>query len=256
MNEITFSVVIPSCDRPYYLNEAIVSVLQQNYAAKEIIVIDNGREPVKENDLPPSSAVRLVRSLPRFGVSQARNLGAVLAGGNYIAFLDDDDTWDRNYLASVKQTIEATGAEIVLGRLRSLADGKPIVGKQADFKNRADLVKMILLRNPGAVGSNTTVAKTAFTATAGYDPFITTGQDKALVLDLLLLDRRVARAKDAWVDFRDDGLGPRQTDLRKRVQGKCRFLLNYWSVMGWYARVFNMAQLGRLWLRCLLGVRR
>lgn len=251
MTEARFSVVIPTCDRPEYLREAIASVIAQTQPAHEILVIDNSREAVELTQLPESDKLRVIRALPRFGVSQARNLGAILARGDFIAFLDDDDRWDEGYLQAVRGTVEESGAEVVLGRLRDGNTGKPLSGKQAAFNDRDDLIREILLRNPGTVGSNTTVAHWRFAASAGYDPWLTTGQDKALVLDLLLQQAEPARASAAWVDFRADGEGPRQTELRKQIEGKKRFLRKYWDMMSGYERLFTLAQLCRLRLRGL-----
>lgn len=253
MPEPMFSVVIPTCDRPEYLRQAVDSVLAQIEPAHEILVIDNGREAVDPARLPVSDKLRVIRALPRFGVSQARNLGGILSGGDYIAFLDDDDRWDKAYLQAVRCTVEESAAKVVLGRLRDGNTGTPLNGKQAAFNDREDLIHQIFVRNPGAVGSNTIVAYEAFAASAGYDPWLTTGQDKALVLDLLLKGAQPACASEAWVEFRADGEGPRQTELRKHIEGKKRFLRKYWGLMSWYERLFNLGQLGRLRLRRRFG---
>lgn len=254
MSKITISVVIPTCDRPDYLLEAVESVLGQTCQASEIIIVDNGRQPVDKSILP-SGSVQLVRALPRFGVAQARNVGVINASSDYVSFLDDDDAWEPHYLDSVLKTIDSTRADIVLGRLRSMGDGSPMKNKQAEFVDRDDLIRQILSRNPGSGGSNTTVAKTAFARTSGYDPWLTTNQDKALVLDMLLMECSVARADAAWVNVREHFVGERQTELGKRIEGKFRFTRKYWRHMDARARLFNLAQLGRLWLYKQVGTR-
>ncbi|PRB75441.1 glycosyltransferase family 2 protein [Pseudomonas sp. MYb185] len=245
----TFSVVIPTCDRPEYLREAVSSVLAQTLPAHEIIIVDNGREAVDSAQLPVSEKLQVIRALPRFGVAQARNLGAILSTGDYIAFLDDDDGWDAGYLQSVLLTVEESGAEIVLGRLRDGKTGTPISGKQASFNGRDDLIRQILRRNPGAVGSNTIVKRACFAETAGFDPLITTNEDKALIFDLLSKGAQAVRAQDAWVQFRNDGEGPRLTDLHKRIEGRDRFFRKYRHQMSTGDRLFNMIQLVRLRLQ-------
>ena len=245
----TFSVVIPTCDRPIYLKDCIKSVLAQTLPAFEILIIDNGRKPIDPELLPSENNVQLIRALPRFGVSQARNLGVILSAGDYIAFLDDDDRWDSNYLSEIYRTIKKTGAQIILGRLRDLETGLPIEGKQANFKDREELVRQILLRNPGTGGSNTVVDRITILGGPGYDPWITTGQDKAFVLDLLLSGFMPARADEGWVDFRKNSEGSRQTELTKHTQGKWRFLRKYWTNMDWSARLFNLKQIGQLYIR-------
>ncbi len=252
---LPISVVIPACDRPEYLQVAVDSVLTQSSQPEEIIIVDNGRQPADRSMLPEDERIKLIRAMPRFGVSQARNFGVMLSDSKYLAFLDDDDSWDSHYLESVWQTIGTTDADIVLGRLRSMEDGQPMKNKQAEFANRDELVYEILRRNPGVVGSNTTVSKAAFFITAGYDPWLTVGQDKALVLEMLLSGCSVARADNAWVNFREHFISERQTEIRKRAEGAFRFIRKYWRLMNAQTRLFTLAQLAKLVLKKLFGKR-
>lgn len=251
MKTFNVSVVIPTCDRFEYLCESINSVLNQTVQAEEIIVIDNGYSAVDPNQLPTSEKVKVIRALPRFGVSQARNLGAILSKGEYISFLDDDDCWDTGYLEAVQNTFLSRQTDIVLGRLKNMSTLEPIAEKQAEFKNENELIKKILRRNPGAVGSNTSVKREMIANTHGYDPHITTNEDKALVLDLLLKGAKAARAEAGWILFRDDGIGPRQTDLYKRIEGKARFVKKYRKNMSLLDYCFNLIQLIRLRLHLI-----
>lgn len=253
MSKYTISVIIPTSDRPQYLRQAIDSVLSQTPAPFEIIVLDNGQEPVDPAMLPTSSIVHVIRALPRFGVAQARNLGVILSQGDYVAFLDDDDAWSQDYLSSVLQAIDYSDADLLLGQLRNMETGEPLPGKQGEFTDRADLVRQILVRNPGAVGSNTVIKREVFISSKGYDPWLVTGEDKSVVLDLLISGALPQPAPGAWVDFRNDGVGPRQNEHSNLLKGRWRFLNKYWQHMTPYHRFLNVAQIIRLyaisWLR-------
>lgn len=253
MPRLSISVVIPTFDRPDYLIETVRSVLIQTSPAQEILIIDNGSVPIDPTKLPDSELTQIFRALPRFGVSQARNLGAILARYDMICFLDDDDSWDHRYLESVRKTWAESGAEVILGRLRDLKTMLPLQGKQADFKGENDLISQILRRNPGAGGSNTCVMRNRFLSSPGYDPSITTNQDKALVLDLLLAGASAKRAENGWVNVRNDGEGPRQTELHKRAKGKWRFLTKYWKIMSWHQRALNILVWLMIFFRRVLG---
>lgn len=256
MVNVSFSVIIPTCDRPEYLKQAVESVTSQSYQPLEIIVVDNGKDPASFDALPYKARIKLVRGLPKFGVSQARNLGAILSEGSYLAFLDDDDAWDVDYLFHASEVIKQTRPDVLLGRLRNMHDKKPIKGKQAEFHSNQDLFEKILVKNPGAVGSNSIFSSGAFNNSKGYDPYLTTGQDKALVLDLLLSGANAQQSFGSWVDFRDDGVGERQTDLKKRLKGKLRFLAKYSSVMRWKHRIYNALQVVRMLLWLVMGRKR
>ncbi len=88
------SVVIPSHDRAALLSRALESVRSQSRPAGEVIVVDDGSTDGTAGILPRRfPEVRLMRQ-ERRGVSAARNRGIGAASGDWIAFLDSDDSWE------------------------------------------------------------------------------------------------------------------------------------------------------------------
>lgn len=94
------SVIIPTFNRRDLVREAIDSVLAQRGADFELIVIDDGSTDDTETALAPLSHRLRYRWQANRGVSAARNLGAQLARGQWLAFLDSDDLWLPNKLAT------------------------------------------------------------------------------------------------------------------------------------------------------------
>lgn len=87
------SVIIPTYDRWPMLREAALSVLAQSFREFELIVVDDGSTDGSAEKLAKiASNIRIV-SQARRGVAAARNRGAELARGRYLAFLDSDDLW-------------------------------------------------------------------------------------------------------------------------------------------------------------------
>lgn len=87
------SVVIPTRDRAEYIEESIESVLRQTFSDYEIIVVDDGSTDGTRQLLAryiENKTIRYERQ-DALGVSVARNRGARLARGAFIAFLDSDD---------------------------------------------------------------------------------------------------------------------------------------------------------------------
>jgi len=103
----TISVVIPNYNNALTLARAIESVLAQTYPASEIIVIDDGSTDASaEVAARFGERIRYIRQ-PNGGVSAARNNGARLAGGEWIAFLDADDIYLPERLAAHARWIES-----------------------------------------------------------------------------------------------------------------------------------------------------
>jgi len=95
------SVVIPTYNRCAYVQEAIDSVLAQTYTDYEIIVIDDGSTDGTGEALRRryGDRIRYVWQENQ-GQAAARNHGIALACGDYVAFLDSDDTWLPDKLTS------------------------------------------------------------------------------------------------------------------------------------------------------------
>lgn len=87
------TVIIPTYNRSLLVREAVGSVLAQENAAPEVIVVDDGSSDDTAAALTPyGSAIRII-SQPRAGVSAARNAGIRASSGEWLAFLDSDDLW-------------------------------------------------------------------------------------------------------------------------------------------------------------------
>jgi glycosyltransferase involved in cell wall biosynthesis len=88
------SVIIPTYNRAGLLKEAVASALSQTYPVHEIVIVDDGStdDTAQVVDaMPPPVRYFHQRNS---GLSAARNRGANVATGEYIAFLDSDDLWE------------------------------------------------------------------------------------------------------------------------------------------------------------------
>jgi len=107
MKRQKISVVIPLYNKGYYVLNAIQSALSQDSAVLEVVVVDDGSTdsgPERVEGLN-DSRVRLIRK-KNGGVSSARNRGIQEAQGEYISFLDADDTYLEGFVAEILQLIE------------------------------------------------------------------------------------------------------------------------------------------------------
>jgi glycosyltransferase involved in cell wall biosynthesis len=101
------SVVIPTYNRAAKVQNAIQSVLNQTFSDLEVIVVDDGSSDETGRILGETYGDRIRYCFQRNqGASVARNRGIEEARGEWIAFLDSDDIWEKDKLECQLKTLE------------------------------------------------------------------------------------------------------------------------------------------------------
>ncbi len=101
MNLSQVSIVMPNYNGSRYISEAINSVLKQTYTNWELIIVDDCSTDESLSIIKPflvDTRIRLVTQSINQKIAKTRNKAIELAQGEYIAFLDSDDTWMPNKL--------------------------------------------------------------------------------------------------------------------------------------------------------------
>ncbi|MGW0781066.1 bifunctional glycosyltransferase/CDP-glycerol:glycerophosphate glycerophosphotransferase [Streptomyces sp. NPDC002913] len=113
-----FSVIVPAYRVQAYLHACLDSVLNQSYKDYEIIVVDDCSPdacgPIADEYAVRDPRVRVVHLPANSGLGPARNAGVAGATGDYLLFLDGDDTFAPEALQAVADRLEATGGPDVL----------------------------------------------------------------------------------------------------------------------------------------------
>ncbi len=120
------SAIVTTRDRPDWADEAVASIIGQTHPPDEIIVADDG-DGQTAAALAEKFGVRTVHTDGR-GPALARNAAVEIAGGQWLAFCDDDDTWHPHRLQTQLAAL-AEGTVLVYGDATRTDGGR-------EFKNR------------------------------------------------------------------------------------------------------------------------
>lgn len=158
-----YSIIIPIYNLGNYIDDAINSVLQQDYDNWELILVDDGsfdnsREKC-EKYVSINSHIRYYYQDNK-GVSSARNKGINLSKGDYITFIDGDDYWSKtdvlsriNHLLN-KQNDLLCSVTTKYNILRqnseeyevAISDGTRLLDDEIDIKNSSEVIKYLVNR--------------------------------------------------------------------------------------------------------------
>jgi teichuronic acid biosynthesis glycosyltransferase TuaG len=189
------SVIMPAYNSEKYIEESIVSVLNQSYKNLELLVTDDcssdGTQRLVEELAKRDRRIRYFRLTENSGAAVARNNSLKHAKGRYIAFLDADDVWLENklelqltFMKANDSAFSFTGYSIYYGNGRF--EDKVIDSKTLDKIARNDLLKKTC-----TVGCSTVILDKAKLPKIEMAN-IRTGQDYALWLRLLRESGQVA----------------------------------------------------------------
>ena len=109
------SIIVPVYKVEQYLNECIDSILAQTFTDFELILVDDGSPDncpaLCDAAAAKDSRIRVIHK-PNGGVSTARNAGLDAVRGNWISFIDPDDSIDKTYLEKMHRAAVQSGAEV------------------------------------------------------------------------------------------------------------------------------------------------
>lgn len=116
VNKPLVSVIMPVYNTGKYLEESVLSVVDQTYDNLEILLVDDG-----SSDNSPQICDKLSEKYGNVkvihkkngGLSDARNCGLNVVCGKYVLFLDSDDTIDCDAISSMVEIAESEGSDVV-----------------------------------------------------------------------------------------------------------------------------------------------
>lgn len=114
--ETLVSVIIPVYNVKDYLNECLDSIRQQTYKNIEVLMIDDGSTDGCDtvcDDYMKNDARFFAIHKKNGGVASARNEGLRIANGEFIVFVDSDDSVESNYIETMVEAMEHQNVDFV-----------------------------------------------------------------------------------------------------------------------------------------------
>lgn len=144
------SIIVPVYKAEKTIFRCVNSLVNQTYPNIEIILVENG-SPDNSGEVCDSFCDSRIRVLhtSNNGVSKARNDGLRIANGEYIAFCDSDDYYDKNHIKESLDAALAHNADIVIsGYYVEVNDSfTKVQFKNSGFWTKDDIIKDIVTNN-------------------------------------------------------------------------------------------------------------
>lgn len=175
------SVILPTFNRSEYIEKAIKSVLTQTYKNIELIIVNDGSDDatsVVVSRYKEDARIKELLHKRNLGLARSLNGGIWVAGGKYIARIDDDDFWhDLEKLEKQVLFLEENRDYIIAG------GGIIKIGKDGDeierhlFPERDEDIRKMLLKTNPFVHASVMFRKELWEMVGGYDESLDYCQD-------------------------------------------------------------------------------
>ncbi|HEX2274960.1 MAG TPA: glycosyltransferase family 2 protein [Acidimicrobiales bacterium] len=178
------TAVVPAYNAASFVSAAVESVLAQTYEPVECVVVDDGSTDATSTVVAGfGSRVRCIRKA-NGGVASARNTGLADARGEFVAFLDADDTWVPHKLERQMELFRsAPSTGLVYSGIAVVDEHLRPVGTIDPAPVDVALRNTLLLEQPFAtgVGSTGVLPARVLREIGGFDERLSTSADCDLV---------------------------------------------------------------------------
>ena len=197
-HEPLFSIVVPTYNREDSILNTIEGCLAQSLADFELVIVDDGSE---DNTADAVKAVEDPRICYIYqdnsGPAAARNRGVEAASGKYIAYLDADDKWYPEYLATAHDFIKAGNHRFVYSQI--IVDrgvGRYWIKPDRKIEASESIFDYLYIHG-GFIQTSTMIVETNLAQRITWDEAVTFGDNDQYAIDLVL-----AGAQPVMMDIR------------------------------------------------------
>lgn len=205
------SIIVPVYNLENYVSGTLDSLLSIRFSYDyEIIVVNDGStdgtEAIVAGYQEKTEKIRLF-TIENGGVSHARNVGIRHAQGQYITFMDGDDTVDPDFYEKAVSELDAGGYDFVQGNFRVVngerVHDKVFVDRDTELLDRKQMLEQFLVPGRSAIHRNVwgKVFRQDVARKVTFDTSVYHGEDRKYVFDVLCGCDRIKLLKDMSCNY-------------------------------------------------------
>lgn len=182
------SVVMPMFNSAAYLGASINSVLRQTYVDWELLIVDDcskdSSADIANAFMDQDGRIQVSCNKTNSGAAVSRNYALETSRGQYVAFLDADDTWEAIKLEIQIEHMQRTGAIFSFTPYKVIDSDGEFTGRIVDLKTPNRVSYLGMLKKSATIGCSTVIIDQSKTGRLVM-PLLRTGQDYGLWLKIL-----------------------------------------------------------------------
>ncbi|MCI5164771.1 MAG: glycosyltransferase [Candidatus Electrothrix sp. GM3_4] len=211
------SVIVPTYNCGEWIGQTIESVLAQTYDNFELIIVDDGStdntcEIIKKY-LPVDNLQYVIQK--NSGQASARNHGLKLASGQYVAYLDADDTWEPTKLERQILCLSKMNCQVCYTGLNYIGSDGELLGGSGDCCSYSGKVTAQLFKANFVAFSTVMVERKYLLKVGGSRESIRRSDDWDLLLRLSVICN-FCYLPEKLMDYRKQRTGRISADLEGR----------------------------------------
>ncbi len=244
------SLILPAYNSEEYLEEAIISILNQSFKNFEFIIVndastDNTQKIIKKY-AQKDSRVKFIKNEIQKKIAKSLNIGIEKSSGKYIARMDSDDWAYPERLKLQFDFLEKNPDVVIVGGAIEVCDGNlKILNSRKFYLNNGDIRKHLFKFSPF---SHPTIMmrREALNDVGGYDVFLEVAQDYDLYFRLATIGA-LANLKNTVLKLRTHSQSASAIKGRKQeiftLVTRIRSHVVYGFRMSWGDKIYFLLQL-------------
>lgn len=193
MNLEKISIIVPVYNGTFSIKKCIDSILLQTFQDFKIYIINDGSTDNTTEILEPylKDSRILIFNQENAGVSSARNKGLELAKGEYIAFVDADDTLEKNYLSLLLSGFNSVNVSLSISGYKLIDNEKKLISIQnlnAGIFNQDEAIEYILSEKgpQGYLWNKLFISSVIMEKNLRFDPAVFMAEDLLFVIQYIV----------------------------------------------------------------------